>query len=136
MNSVLIIDDEPGSRPVLSDSFQAEAYDVCVAADGGEGLELLDQRDIDLYKAILSGDLAGNDGSGFINNEENSCHVVSGSDTNSTALIDGFTINGGNGDASCGDDGRGGGLVEIFELPEKIRHRPVGFVDERGGKHQ
>ncbi len=48
MSSVLIIDDEPGIRTVLSDIFEDESYDVYVAADGIEGLDILDRTDIDL----------------------------------------------------------------------------------------
>jgi hypothetical protein len=66
-------------------------------------------RDIELYETILSGDLRGNDpefGSsewqGIFdftsdpNRAENSYSVVTGSGTDSTAVIDGFTITGGN----------------------------------------
>jgi hypothetical protein len=54
-------------------------------------------RDTDLYPTILSGDLAGNDGPGaFENNDENSLHVVTGSGTDNTAEMDGFTITAGN----------------------------------------
>jgi hypothetical protein len=55
-----------------------------------------DARILDLYNAILSGDLDGNDEPNFVNNEENSYHVVTGSAINETAILDGFTITGGN----------------------------------------
>jgi hypothetical protein len=56
-----------------------------------------DARDIDLYKTILSGDLNGDDTPDFTNNsEENSYHVVTGSGTNETTILDGFTITAGN----------------------------------------
>jgi len=61
-------------------------------------------RDIELYETILSGDLAGNDV--FVSDlslvytdpcrSENSFHVVTGSETDKTAFLDGFTICGGN----------------------------------------
>jgi hypothetical protein len=54
------------------------------------------ERDIELYETILSGDLNGDDGPDFANNGENSYHVVIGSGTNATAVLDGFTITGGN----------------------------------------
>jgi predicted outer membrane repeat protein len=54
-----------------------------------------DVRDIELYPSILSGDLARNDAPGFVNNDENSLHVVSGSGTDGTAVLDGFTITAG-----------------------------------------
>ncbi|MBA7641265.1 hypothetical protein ES703_48941 [subsurface metagenome] len=53
-------------------------------------------RDIEAYETILSGDLLGNDGPDFANNGENSFHVVTGSGTNATAVLDGFTITAGN----------------------------------------
>ncbi len=53
-----------------------------------------DIRDIVAYETILSGDLAGDDGSApyFGNYGENSYHVVTGSGTDATAILDGFTI--------------------------------------------
>ena len=57
-----------------------------------------DERDIELYESIFSGDLAGDDGPEFSNNDENSYNVVYGSHTDSTAYLDGFTITGGNAD--------------------------------------
>ncbi|GAI80669.1 unnamed protein product, partial [marine sediment metagenome] len=57
-----------------------------------------DARDTDEYKTILSGDLSGDDGPNFANNGENSYHVVTGSNTDETAVLDGFTIAGGNAD--------------------------------------
>ena len=56
-------------------------------------------RDIEVYKTVLSGDLLGNDGPDFANNGENSYHVVTGSGTDETAVLDGFTITGGNANA-------------------------------------
>ena len=48
MSRVLIIDDEPGIRTVLSDIFEDESYSVFAAADGVEGLEILAREDVDL----------------------------------------------------------------------------------------
>jgi hypothetical protein len=62
------------------------------------------ERDVDSYNTILSGDLDGDDkivtdlselGYDSTRNE-NSLNVVTGSGTNSTAVLDGFTITGGN----------------------------------------
>jgi predicted outer membrane repeat protein len=68
-----------------------------------------DARDIELYETILSGDLRGND-TDFNDSDwqdifdftadpnrcDNSYSVVTGSGTDSTAVLDGFTITGGN----------------------------------------
>ncbi|MCH8819532.1 MAG: TonB C-terminal domain-containing protein, partial [Acidobacteria bacterium] len=68
-----------------------------------------DARDIELYETILSGDLLGNDGPDFKNNEENSYHVVRGNAIDETAVLDGFAITAGNADGP-GDQGGGGGM--------------------------
>jgi hypothetical protein len=67
-------------------------YRGCVAGDCNSG----DLRDVAAYPTILSGDLAENDGPDFANYDENSNHVVTGSGTDQTALIDGFVITAGN----------------------------------------
>jgi hypothetical protein len=53
-------------------------------------------RDVSLYETILSGDLAGNDGSDGNRSSEDSCHVVTGNLVDSTAGMDGMTIAGDN----------------------------------------
>lgn len=52
-------------------------------------------RDPNAHPTILSGDLNGNDGPDFTNYDENTFHVVTGSGTDVTAIIDGFTITAG-----------------------------------------
>ncbi len=66
-------------------------------------------RDFELYETILSGDLLDNDGPNFTNNADNSYHVVTGSGTNATAVLDGFTITGGNANGSL-ENRNGGGM--------------------------
>ncbi|MBM3986931.1 MAG: right-handed parallel beta-helix repeat-containing protein [Planctomycetes bacterium] len=61
-----------------------------------------------LNVAILSGDLAGNDTSLVFT--DNSYHVLNGNSTNATAVIDGFTVTGGNANGAANDD-RGGGIL-------------------------
>src|SRR5262245_40024120 len=61
-----------------------------------------DARNPALYVTILSGDINGT-------NAGNSYHVVSATDVNNTALIDGFTITGGRANANPPNE-RGGGL--------------------------
>jgi hypothetical protein len=55
-----------------------------------------DVRDVGLYETILNGDLADNGSSDFQSGQDDSCHVVTGSLTDSTAVIDGFAVTGGN----------------------------------------
>lgn len=74
---------------------------------GGEGRR--EQRDWQANETILTGDLNGND-VGFTNNGENSYHVLTGNDTDSTAVIDGFTITAGNANADVWPDDGGGGM--------------------------
>jgi hypothetical protein len=62
-------------------------------------------------ETILSGDLNGDDGPDFQNYGENSYHVVSAVDVDSTALLDGFTIRGGNADGTAGGGNRTGGGI-------------------------
>lgn len=67
--------------------------------------------------AVLSGDLnrddVDSDGDGSIdsNNEENSYHVVTGSGIDSSAVLDGFTITGGNANSSSNSTDRDGGGI-------------------------
>jgi predicted outer membrane repeat protein len=74
-----------------------------------------EQRDPAANGTILSGDLLGND-IGFANNEENSYHVVIGSNTDNSAVLDGFMIRGGN--ANGGVRGYfGGGIYSASGSP-------------------
>jgi len=76
------------------------------------------QRDPNTYKTILSGDLDENDV--YVNDPcdllteptraENSYHVVTGSGTDSIAILDGFTITAGNANGGSWPDDCGGGM--------------------------
>jgi predicted outer membrane repeat protein len=68
-----------------------------------------DARNLAVYPAILSGDLASDDGANFANYDENSYHVMSVEGTDGVRVLDGFTITGGNADGQD-DAGIGGGL--------------------------
>jgi hypothetical protein len=67
------------------------------------------ERNAALYETILSGDLNGDDGPDFANNSDNSYHVVTGSGTDAMAILDGFTVTGGNADGPGASD-TGAGL--------------------------
>ena len=75
-----------------------------------------DARNIILHESILSGDLDGDDGPGFMNYDDNSYHVVTGSGTDDTAILDGFTVKAGNADGT-NDDARGGGMCNDHGAP-------------------
>jgi hypothetical protein len=69
-----------------------------------------DARDIKAYRTVLSGDLNGDDGYNFDNNNDNSYHVVRAVGTDSKAVLDGFIITGGNANGSSEENRRGGGI--------------------------
>ncbi len=48
MSSILVIDDEPGIRTVLTDILEDEDYTVFTAGDGFEGLNIIRNRSVDL----------------------------------------------------------------------------------------
>lgn len=56
----------------------------------------LDQRDPNHHETILSGDLQGDDGADFANYDDNSYHVILGSGTDETAVLNGFVVTSGN----------------------------------------
>jgi hypothetical protein len=82
-----------------------------VAVYGGfVGTEtLVTQRDPSLHTTILSGDLNGDDGSNLFG--ENSFHVVNGNGTAASAVLDGFTVSGGNANGGGANQDRGGGML-------------------------
>lgn len=84
-------------KPHASDRAVSFALETGTAIYGGfAGTETLrTERNPTANLTTLSGDLLGND-SGFTNNDENSFHVVTGSGLTNTAVLDGFTIRGGN----------------------------------------
>jgi len=97
-----------------------------VAVYGGfSGNEtLLSQRNVSLNPTILTGDigLTGDP-------SDNSYHVVSGSDLNATAVLDGFEIRDGNADGAAFPHDGGGGMLNICGSPT-IRN--CRFVNNRG----
>ena len=86
-----------------------------VAIYGGfDGTETLrSERDWRNNVTVLSGDISGDD-SGFLNNTENSYHVVMGFNADG-AVIDGFTITGGNAD-DTGINASGAGIYSNSTL--------------------
>ncbi len=84
----------------------------------GAGTPDPNTRYIELFETILTGDLKGNDREvsdprNLLNDPcraENSYHVVTGSGTKATAVLDGFTVTGGKADGLSYEDRHGGGM--------------------------
>jgi hypothetical protein len=97
---------------------------------GFEGTETqLSQRDWAAHETILSGDIGtANDAA------DNSYHVIYNSynGLNNTAVIDGFTITGGNADGS-GLDNRGGGMYNSLVSPLIVNCTFIDNQATRGG---
>jgi len=97
-------------------TFQLKNGVVIKGGYAGFGEPDPNERDIELYETILSGDLAGNDEPNFVNYEENSYHVVTGSNCDQTAILDGFTIAAGNANGYDADS-VGGGMFNLNSNP-------------------
>lgn len=103
-----------------------------------------DDRKIELYETVLSGDLAGNDRAGFVEYEGNSYHVITVSETDDTTVLDGFTVRAGNANGICDYDFvlpcAGGGLchdngdlaVRSCTFTENMATRGGGLYTEDG----
>jgi len=110
--------DETGGSGDRAAAFQLIEGVTIKGGYAGWGEPDANARDIELYKTILSGDLDGND-VGVIDpcdlqdeptRGENSYHVVIGTGADATAVLDGFTITGGNAKGPDPNDRDGGGM--------------------------
>ncbi len=97
----------PGDRTA---SFQIKVRVIVKGGYAGFGEPDPNARDIELHNTILSGDLAGDDGPNFENNDENSYSVVTGGARGEKTILDGFTITGGNANGQEFDNTQGGGI--------------------------
>ena len=105
-------DQTPGDRMAtfeLTSLALEGGYAGCGAADPNE-------RNIALYETVLSGDLGDDDEADFENNQENSHHVVTAAGSNPNAVLDGFTVTGGNADGA-GLHEMGGGMRSTGSSP-------------------
>jgi predicted outer membrane repeat protein len=121
--------------PHASDRTVSFALKTGVAVYGGfAGTETaLDQRDIAANPTILSGDLAGDDQTGG-SNIENAYHVVVGDGTGDTAVLDGFTISGGNASGLSYPNNGGGGMYNFnFSSPTLTNVTFAGNAARTGG---
>jgi len=110
-----------------ADTFQL-VEGVALYGGFGGGETLLEQRDWEANVTTLSGDINGDD-VGFTNNDENVYHVLTGADD---AILDGFTITGGNADGSD-DNARGGGMFNSWASPTVENCAFIGNLADRGG---
>lgn len=69
---------------------------------------------------ILQGDLGGNDAMNLFN--DNVYHVVNGASVNSTAILDGFVVNGGNANSGVNNQDVGGGILCFGNSNPTIRN--------------
>jgi len=85
------------------------------------------QRDFLANVCVASGDLLGNDTSVASTRNDNSYHVLTAA-AGTTGVFDGFTVRGGNSNASANND-RGGGILCLSSQSPTVRN--CLFVDNR-----
>lgn len=85
------------------------------------GETLLSQRDVAANLTVLSGDLLNNDLPGFVNNADNSFHVVIAPGLVS-GHMDGFTITAGFANNALSNNNRGAGLQAQFDATVTTRN--------------
>jgi predicted outer membrane repeat protein len=77
----------------------------------GIGAPDADLRNVGLYESVLSGDLNSDDGPNFTNTSDNSYHVVTSVGTADSAVLDGFTVTGGDANGAAPQNlDKGGGI--------------------------
>jgi hypothetical protein len=132
--------DRGGGQPIGSKdaTFQLRNGVAIKGGYAGFGEPDPNHRDIDAYKTTLSGDLAGNDigDTDLASRVENSYHVVVGSGTDASAVLDGLTISGGRANGAVGTSARrnGAGMYNFAGSPT-LRNCTfrANLADVRGG---
>ena len=99
-------------------TFQLKNNVIIKGGYAGYGKPDPNARDIDLYKTFLSGDLDENDVGGIDDPSrlDNSFHVLTGTETNQTAILDGCTIIAGNAVMDA-EIPYGAGLIALYGSP-------------------
>jgi hypothetical protein len=124
----------PGGTGSRLASFQLVNGVAVRGGYAGFGAASPDDRDVTLYTAVLSGDLAGDDGPGFAGNAENARHVTTGSGTNASAVLDGVTVTGGNAvGGATSNDHFGGGMLNLSGAPTITDCMFTANIAEFGG---
>ncbi|MEM6572455.1 MAG: right-handed parallel beta-helix repeat-containing protein, partial [Planctomycetota bacterium] len=80
-------------------------------------------------QSVLSADLNGDDLPNMMNRGDNSYHVVRTQSTDATAVLDGFTLRGGNANGGGNSNDRGGGILCLNGVTPTIRR--CFFTDNR-----
>jgi hypothetical protein len=104
--------------------------------DPDAGATEFENRDWASNVTILSGDLNGDDGPDFANNDENSYHVFyhpDGTALDSAAILDGFTVTGGNASDSGPPHESGGGMYNFGSSPTLTNCTFAGNAARYGG---
>ena len=114
--------DEDKADPNGSDdryaTFQLKNNVIIKGGYAGSGKPDPNVRNFELYETILSGDLLGNDTGGLDDpsRNDNSFHILTGTETNASAILDGFTITAGN--ASMDEEiPYGGAMLALYGSP-------------------
>ena len=104
--------------------------------DPSVGDTAFEDRDWEANATVLSGDLNGDDGPDFENNDENSYHVFyhpDGTNLDSSAILDGFAISGGNANGASYPDTAGGAMFNYGSSPALINCTLEGNWASFGG---
>jgi predicted outer membrane repeat protein len=122
-----------------SSSFRLVAGVTLEGGYAGCGAPDPNERSVVANETVLSGDLSGNDQPKFFHRSDNCYHVLIGDVVDPSAVLDGFTITGGNADGADLND-RGGGMLLTGAFP-RIREcvfrenqaRLGGAINTEGG---
>jgi len=124
----------PGGSGDRTETFQLIKGVGLYGGYAGFGASELNERDVEAYETILSGDLNGDDGPSFANYDENSYYVVTGSGTDETAVLDGFIITGGNDQGNKCQQRNGSGMYVYKGSALTVRNcRFIGNIAGEGG---
>ncbi|UCE62451.1 MAG: peptidylprolyl isomerase [Phycisphaerales bacterium] len=121
------------ASPERAETFQLISGVTVAGGYAGCGVYDPNTRNLELFETILSGDLNGDDAPEFVNNDENSYHVVTGSGTDETAILDGFTITAGNADGVAAYCDNGGGVFNLEGNPTLRDCKFTGNTATDGG---
>ncbi|MFH1615868.1 MAG: right-handed parallel beta-helix repeat-containing protein [Planctomycetota bacterium] len=116
----------------ISQSFNLVSRVVIQGGYAGYGHTNPNERDIQAYRTILSGDLNGDDDSPYGYQYDNSYHVVKAFGVGSTTVLDGVTITRGNATGSC-INAYGAGLYNYCAFPKIIDCTFILNYAEQGG---